>query len=102
MRRKASSIGAGWRVLVHVFLIALVVASILPLYNVIAASFKPPRPLEAAPEAIPLDVLFEDDDLIVVNKPAGVVVHPAAGNADSTGWPGAGSWARVRVGTKHS
>ena len=40
MRRKASSIGAGWRVLVHVFLIALVVASILPLYNVIAASFK--------------------------------------------------------------
>ncbi|MGA2613700.1 MAG: carbohydrate ABC transporter permease [Spirochaetia bacterium] len=38
--RKASSIGAGWRVLVHVFLIVLVVASILPLYNVIAASFK--------------------------------------------------------------
>ena len=38
--RKASSIGAGWRVLVQVFLIVLVVASILPLYNVIAASFK--------------------------------------------------------------
>ena len=38
--RKASSIGAGWRVLVHVFLIALVVASLLPLYNVVAASFK--------------------------------------------------------------
>ncbi len=38
--RKASSIGAGWRVLVQVFLIALVVASLLPLYNVIAASFK--------------------------------------------------------------
>jgi raffinose/stachyose/melibiose transport system permease protein len=38
--RKASSIGTGWRVLVHVFLIVLVVASILPLYNVIAASFK--------------------------------------------------------------
>jgi raffinose/stachyose/melibiose transport system permease protein len=37
---KASSIGAGWRVLVHVFLIALVVASLLPLYNVVAASFK--------------------------------------------------------------
>jgi len=43
-----------------------------------------PRPLEAAPEAIPLDVLFEDDDLIVVNKPAGLVVHPAAGNAEHT------------------
>jgi len=38
--RKASSIGTGWRVLVQVVLIALVVASILPLYNVIAASFK--------------------------------------------------------------
>ena len=38
--RKASSIGAGWRVLVHIFFIVLVVASILPLYNVIAASFK--------------------------------------------------------------
>jgi len=38
--RKASSIGAAWRVLVHVFLIVLVVASLLPLYNVIAASFK--------------------------------------------------------------
>jgi raffinose/stachyose/melibiose transport system permease protein len=38
--RKASSIGTGWRVLVHVFLLALVIASLLPLYNVIAASFK--------------------------------------------------------------
>ena len=38
--RKASSIGAGWRVLVHVFLVVLVVASLLPLYNVVAASFK--------------------------------------------------------------
>jgi 23S rRNA pseudouridine1911/1915/1917 synthase len=43
-----------------------------------------PRPMEAAPEAIPLDVLFEDDDLIVVNKSAGLVVHPAAGNAEHT------------------
>jgi len=44
----------------------------------------PPRPLEARPEEIPLDVLFEDDDLIVVNKPAGLVVHPAAGNQEHT------------------
>jgi len=43
-----------------------------------------PRPLEARPEEIPLDVLFEDDDLIVVNKPAGLVVHPAAGNQEHT------------------
>jgi len=36
------------------------------------------------PEAIPLDVLFEDRDLIVINKPAGLVVHPAAGHASGT------------------
>jgi 23S rRNA pseudouridine1911/1915/1917 synthase len=50
----------------------------------ISVEIPPPRPLEAAPEAIPLDVLFEDDDLIVVNKQAGLVVHPAAGNAEHT------------------
>jgi len=38
----------------------------------------------AAPEEIPLDVLFEDDDLLVINKPAGMVVHPAAGNQTGT------------------
>lgn len=38
----------------------------------------------ARPEPIPLDVLFEDDQLIVVNKRAGLVVHPAAGNRDGT------------------
>jgi 23S rRNA pseudouridine1911/1915/1917 synthase len=43
-----------------------------------------PRPLEAQPEEIPLDVLFEDDDLIVMNKAAGLVVHPAAGNREHT------------------
>jgi 23S rRNA pseudouridine1911/1915/1917 synthase len=36
------------------------------------------------PEDIPLDVVYEDGDLIVVNKPKGMVVHPAAGNADGT------------------
>ena len=44
----------------------------------------PPRPLEALPEKIPLDVLFEDADLIVLNKAAGIVVHPAAGNLEHT------------------
>lgn len=39
---------------------------------------------EAQPQDIPLDVTFEDEHLIVVNKPAGMVVHPAAGNPDGT------------------
>jgi 23S rRNA pseudouridine1911/1915/1917 synthase len=42
------------------------------------------RPLEAEPQAIALNIVFEDDHLIVVNKPAGMVVHPAAGNPDGT------------------
>ena len=37
----------------------------------------PPTPATPIPQAIPLDVIFEDDALIVVNKPAGLVVHPA-------------------------
>ncbi len=44
----------------------------------------PPQPTELVPEAIPLDILFENDDLIVVNKPAGMVVHPAAGHQRGT------------------
>lgn len=45
----------------------------------------PPEPLEyLKPEAIPLDVLFEDEHLIVLNKPAGLTVHPAPGNKDGT------------------
>jgi 23S rRNA pseudouridine1911/1915/1917 synthase len=44
----------------------------------------PPRPIETAPEPIPLDVLYEDKDLLVVNKPAGMVVHPAAGHSRDT------------------
>ena len=44
----------------------------------------PPEPLAAEPQDIPLEVVFEDEHLIVVNKPAGMVVHPAAGNPDGT------------------
>lgn len=44
----------------------------------------PPDEAEALPQSIPLDVVFEDAQLIVVNKPAGMVVHPAAGNPDGT------------------
>ncbi|MBN1267996.1 MAG: RluA family pseudouridine synthase [Kiritimatiellae bacterium] len=43
-----------------------------------------PEPVGLAPEAIPLDVLFEDADLIVINKPPGLVVHPAAGHRSGT------------------
>jgi 23S rRNA pseudouridine1911/1915/1917 synthase len=44
----------------------------------------PPVPTKTVAENIALDVLFEDDDLIVLNKPAGLVVHPAAGNWSGT------------------
>ena len=43
-----------------------------------------PTPTEAQPEEIPLDVVFEDGDIVVVNKPQGMVVHPAAGNESGT------------------
>ena len=43
-----------------------------------------PRELEATPQNIPLDIRYEDDDLLVVNKPRGMVVHPAAGNYEGT------------------
>lgn len=43
-----------------------------------------PDPVPDAAEALPLDVVFEDPDLVVVNKPAGLVVHPAAGNPAGT------------------
>jgi 23S rRNA pseudouridine1911/1915/1917 synthase len=44
----------------------------------------PPVPGKLTGEDIPLDIIFENDDLIVVNKPAGMVVHPAAGHASGT------------------
>ncbi len=43
-----------------------------------------PEPLSAQPENIPLEIIFEDADIIVVNKPAGLVVHPACGNRSGT------------------
>jgi len=44
----------------------------------------PPEKIDIEPEAIPLDVLFADEDLIVINKPAGLVVHPGAGHREHT------------------
>ncbi len=45
-----------------------------------------PPPIESTPqpENIPLDIVYEDDDMLVINKPAGLVVHPGAGNHDGT------------------
>ena len=43
-----------------------------------------PEPVEAVPQDIPLDVVYEDADVIVVNKPSGMVVHPAPGHPDGT------------------
>lgn len=43
-----------------------------------------PEELNVEPENIPLDILYEDDDLLVVNKPKGMVVHPAAGHSSGT------------------
>jgi 23S rRNA pseudouridine1911/1915/1917 synthase len=50
----------------------------------IAVSLPPPKPSGVLPEPIPLDVLYEDGHLLVINKPAGMVVHPAPGNASGT------------------
>jgi 23S rRNA pseudouridine1911/1915/1917 synthase len=44
----------------------------------------PPVAAEPTPEAIPLDILYEDSDVIVINKPAGLSVHPGAGNLTGT------------------
>jgi 23S rRNA pseudouridine1911/1915/1917 synthase len=45
---------------------------------------EPETVIEANPEAIPLDIIYEDDSLLIINKPAGLVVHPAAGNWQGT------------------
>lgn len=43
-----------------------------------------PEPVDVLPQNIPLDIVYEDDDVIVVNKPKGLVVHPAPGHPDGT------------------
>jgi 23S rRNA pseudouridine1911/1915/1917 synthase len=52
--------------------------------NVIQVHVPPPEPTELVAENIPLDIIFENDDLMVVNKPAGMVVHPSAGHGSGT------------------
>ena len=52
--------------------------------SLIQVTIPPPQPTELVPEAIPLEIIFENNDLMVVNKPAGMVVHPAAGHNSGT------------------
>ena len=73
-------------------------------------SFSPvePTPLEAAPEDIPLQVLYEDKQILVVDKPAGMVVHPAPGHPSGTlvnallgRYPSLNEWEGLRPGIVH-
>ena len=52
--------------------------------DVVEVALPDPRPVEVVPQDIPLDVVYEDEHIIVVNKPVGLVVHPAPGHPDGT------------------
>ncbi len=57
---------------------------LLSVGDSIEIELPPERELEAVPQNIPIDIIYEDDYLLVVDKPRGMVVHPAAGNPDQT------------------
>lgn len=50
----------------------------------IAYTVPEPKPVDIAPKEMPLDIVYEDDDVVVINKPKGLVVHPAVGHQDDT------------------
>ncbi|MCG3174133.1 MAG: Ribosomal large subunit pseudouridine synthase D [Myxococcota bacterium] len=52
--------------------------------DVVELVIPPPPPMEPVPQPIPIDILYQDDALAVINKPPGLVVHPAVGNPDNT------------------
>ena len=52
--------------------------------EVVAVTIDPPAELDVLPQNIPLNIVYEDSDLLVIDKPAGLVVHPGAGNPDGT------------------
>ena len=56
----------------------------LEVDDLVVVRVPPPEPTEVRPEAIPLDIVYEDEDIIVVNKPAGMVVYPAYGHRTGT------------------
>ena len=71
------------RVEVNGALVTKTATPIQPGDQIVCRVMRPP-PIEILPEAIPLDVVYEDDALLVVNKPAGMVVHPAYGHRTGT------------------
>ncbi|NMC45866.1 MAG: RluA family pseudouridine synthase [Chloroflexi bacterium] len=60
------------------------VSTLLPSPCSISITIPPAQPSHIIPEAIPLDILYEDENVIVVNKPAGLVVHPSNGHQSGT------------------
>lgn len=56
----------------------------LSLGDVVSADIVEARPISASPQDIPIDILYEDNDIVVVNKPQGMVTHPASGSPDGT------------------
>ena len=52
--------------------------------NTVSVILPEPEPVDIIPENIPLEILYEDSDVILVNKPKGMVVHPAAGHYSQT------------------
>ncbi len=50
----------------------------------ISVTIPEPKPVDILPRQMPLDIVYEDEDLLVINKPKGLVVHPAAGHQDDT------------------
>lgn len=63
---------------------ALAKSARLSAGTIVRVAVPEPQALDVAPEPIPLDIVFEDSDLLVVNKPKGMVVHPAPGNYTGT------------------
>ncbi len=58
--------------------------TIVKLGDRVSLEIPPPEPLELKPENIPLNILYEDDQILILNKSAGLVVHPAPGHPDGT------------------
>ena len=52
--------------------------------DILQVTLPQPKPAQAQPEDIPLDIVYEDEDVVVINKKKGMVVHPAAGNEEGT------------------
>lgn len=57
---------------------------LLEMGDAIDISLPDPEPIDIIPQDIPLDVVYEDDDIALINKPAGMIVHPGFGNPDQT------------------